>query len=141
MLKHIPHAAVPEQTAHILENFATLLKIGRWAFFFFFYHFQVHLRARRVLTGSQWAVRSKPQSYTCVFHRDVALETGAGENVPPNLPPKGITLQHIYSRCFGTMSPRYSFSQVPRSDPTFWAGLGPGLAQGNLPRVAAHVHR
>lgn len=50
--------------------------------------------------------------------------------MPPNLPPKGITLQHIYSRCFGTMSPRYSFLRYYVLIPPSGQGLARGLARG-----------
>ena len=61
------------------------LKIGRWVFFL---SFPGAFEGEENSNRSQWAVQSKPQSYTRLFHRDVASETGGKGTCPQIVPPK-----------------------------------------------------
>ena len=84
-----------------------LLKTGRWALL---------LSSPGAFEGEessnrpQWAVRSKPHSYTCAFHRDVTIETGGGRMCPQIVPPKQHHPSARFHRCFGAMPPSILFS-------------------------------
>lgn len=102
-----PTQLYPSELHTSWKTLPALLKTGRWALL---------LSSPGAFEGEessnrpQWAVRSKPQSYTCVFHRDVTLETGGGRMCPQIVPPKQHHPSARFHRCFGAMPPSILFS-------------------------------
>ena len=100
MLKTYPPTQLYPSKLHTSsKTLPALLKMGRWALLL---SFPGAFEGKESSNRSQWAVRSKPQSYTCVFHGDVALEMGGGRMCPQIVPPKQHHPSARLHRCFGT---------------------------------------
>lgn len=53
--------------------------------------------------------------------------------MPPNRASKAASPFSTFTIDASAPCPQISFSQILRSDPTFWAGVGPGAGRGKLP--------
>lgn len=60
--------------------------------------------------------------------------------MPPDRASKAASPFSTFTIDASAPCPKISFSQILRSDPTFWQGLARGLAGGTRPCVAVCVH-
>lgn len=68
-----------------------------------FYHFQVHLRERRVLTDLSGLYDPNPKIIPTYFNEILLWRLEGRESVPKSCLQNGITIQHIYNKSLNTV--------------------------------------
>lgn len=102
--------AVPSTLKHYPPHSCTSANSKQLASCFLcFYHFQVRLRERRVLTDLIGLCDPNPKIIPTYFNEILLWRLEGRESVPKPCLQNGITIQHIYNKCLNTVfSPSYS---------------------------------